>query len=93
MDAFSDLDSLVSCHRHRIEYRALPRHDVEHKAAHMMNYHLRTAHADAIIRPHCPKCGTQLMLTRIEPNDPGQEKRTFECPNCEHAESIVANTG
>ncbi len=33
------------------------------------------------------------MLTRIEPNDPGQEKRTFECPNYEHVESIVANAG
>jgi hypothetical protein len=93
MDAFSDLDSLVSSNRHCFEYRALSRHDAECKAERIMNYHPHTAHADAIVRPHCPRCGTQLMLTRIEPDAPGQEKRVFECPNCEHAENIVANVG
>jgi DNA-directed RNA polymerase subunit RPC12/RpoP len=40
-------------------------------------------------RPNCPKCGTRMMLARIEPDEPDHDKRTFECPGCQHAESIV----
>jgi predicted RNA-binding Zn-ribbon protein involved in translation (DUF1610 family) len=45
----------------------------------------------AIVRPECPKCGTQMMLARIEPDAPGEDRRTFECPMCEHSESILVN--
>jgi DNA-directed RNA polymerase subunit M/transcription elongation factor TFIIS len=39
-----------------------------------------------IERRDCPKCGTQMMLARIEPQEPGVDLQTFECPKCNHAE-------
>jgi hypothetical protein len=30
-----------------------------------------------------------MMLARIVPEAPGEDRRTFECPMCEHSESIV----
>ena len=38
-------------------------------------------------RPQCPQCGSQMWLARIEPGRPGHDKRTFECPACEHVET------
>jgi len=34
--------------------------------------------------------GRAAMLARIEPEKPGHELRTFECPRCDNSESIVA---
>jgi hypothetical protein len=34
--------------------------------------------------PTCPKCGATMWLVRIEPDAPGHDKRTFECPTCEN---------
>jgi predicted RNA-binding Zn-ribbon protein involved in translation (DUF1610 family) len=50
-----------------------------------------TTHASsrAILRSPCPKCGTTTILARVEPDAPGSEKRTFECPNCRHYVSEV----
>ena len=45
--------------------------------------------AKLIERPPCIKCGTQMLLARIEPDKPDHDRRTFECPECAHAESIV----
>jgi hypothetical protein len=39
----------------------------------------------------CPKCGTTMMLTRIEPDTPGHDRRTFECAECENSETVFAN--
>ena len=36
-----------------------------------------------IRHPNCPNCGTPMWLAGIEPDKPGQDKRTFECPACE----------
>ena len=35
-------------------------------------------------RPNCPRCGTRMMLARINPlsNSSDQDQRTFDCPNC-----------
>jgi ribosomal protein S27AE len=49
------------------------------------------ANSNAMIRPPCPKCGTTMMLTRIEPDAPGYDRRTFECPQCENSETVLAN--
>ena len=49
-----------------------------------------TGRSDAILRPICQKCGTRMMLARIEPDHPGYERRTFECSACDHSETIVA---
>ena len=40
-------------------------------------------------RPECPQCGTQMLLARVVPDAPGHEQRTFECPMCEHSESVL----
>ena len=42
-----------------------------------------------IERPTCPKCENRMMLSRIEPDKPDHDKRTFECFDCDHSESIV----
>jgi hypothetical protein len=34
-------------------------------------------------RPRCPKCGAQMWLATIEPDRPGCDRRTFECPRCQ----------
>ena len=31
--------------------------------------------------PICPKCGATMWLARIEPDEPGHDSRTFECPH------------
>jgi hypothetical protein len=31
-----------------------------------------------------------MLLTRIEPDSPEKEVRTFECPMCAHLETIIA---
>jgi hypothetical protein len=40
---------------------------------------LTHASSRAITRPRSPKCGTIMMLARIEPHTPGYHMRTFEC--------------
>ena len=30
-----------------------------------------------------------MMLARIEPDKPGHDKRTFECPECQHIEIVL----
>ena len=39
--------------------------------------------------PFCPKCSARMWLARIEPDEPGHDKRTFECPQCENVVSEV----
>ena len=39
--------------------------------------------------PNCKKCGTTMLLARIEPDEPGHDKRTFECPRCENVISEI----
>jgi DNA-directed RNA polymerase subunit RPC12/RpoP len=36
------------------------------------------------VRPVCTKCGTPMWLTRIQPDQPGYARRSFECPRCHH---------
>jgi hypothetical protein len=50
---------------------------------------LTHASTRAIVRPRCPKCSAVMMLARMEPDRPGHDKRTFECPVCDHAASEV----
>jgi hypothetical protein len=40
-------------------------------------------------RPDCPQCAAQMYLARIEPEKPGHDLRTFECPRCQHVETAV----
>ena len=45
------------------------------------------------IRPPCSKCGRPLILTRIEPEEPGFDLRTYYCAACENSEVIIAAVG
>jgi len=40
-------------------------------------------------RPPCPECGWLMWLAHIEPDKPDCDKRTFECPRCQHVETVV----
>ena len=49
------------------------------------------AHSNAMIRPACPRCGATMLLARIEPDTPGHDRRTLECPQCENSETALVN--
>jgi DNA-directed RNA polymerase subunit M/transcription elongation factor TFIIS len=53
----------------------------------MPRFRKATSNPAAIEFPRCPHCGGQMMLTRIEPDAPGHDRRTFECKDCGHSES------
>jgi ribosomal protein S27AE len=40
-------------------------------------------------RPECPICSAQTYLAYIEPDKPGFDLRAFECPRCQHIETVV----
>jgi hypothetical protein len=42
------------------------------------------------LRPPCSKCGRPLVLTKIEPEEPGFDLRTYYCAACEDSEFVVA---
>ena len=57
-----------------------------------------TPHSDSLLRPICSHCGTATFLVGIEtatltvgkgPARPGYELHTFQCPKCEHFETVV----
>jgi hypothetical protein len=48
-----------------------------------------TPHSDSIARPTCSQCGTATLLVGIEPERPGYDLHTFQCPDCEHFEIAV----
>jgi hypothetical protein len=39
-----------------------------------------------IERRRCQNCGTTMMMTGIEPMEPGTDRRTFACDQCGHEE-------
>jgi hypothetical protein len=45
---------------------------------------------DRIKSPRCPKCGAMMLLQIIEPESPGFDSRTFECPKCYDTQTFVA---
>lgn len=42
------------------------------------------------LRPPCSRCGRPLLLTRIEPDEPGFDLRTYFCAHCTDNETIIA---
>jgi hypothetical protein len=42
------------------------------------------------LRPPCSGCGRPLILTRIEPEEPGFDLRTYYCAHCEAHETVIA---
>jgi hypothetical protein len=41
-------------------------------------------------RPPCSKCGKPLILTRIEPREPGFDLRVYYCAHCGSNETIIS---
>jgi len=56
----------------------------------MTIYQPASPYSDAIVRPVCSRCEAQTMLSRIEPDKPDHDKRSFECIKCgnEHTEVV-----
>jgi hypothetical protein len=42
------------------------------------------------LRPPCSRCGRPLILTRIEPEEPGFDLRIYYCAHCEANETVIA---
>jgi len=55
----------------------------------MTIYRPATPHSDSIERPRCSKCRTAMLLFGIEPERPGYELHSFECPKCKNIETRV----
>jgi hypothetical protein len=58
----------------------------------MTKYQPSTPHSDSIERPHCSKCKTGMLLFGIEPERPGYELHSFECPKCLNIETRVGKS-
>jgi hypothetical protein len=58
----------------------------------MTLYKPATAYSDTIKRPLCKQCGAKMMLARIQPDSPGREQHSFECPACNHGFSEIVET-
>ena len=43
----------------------------------------------AVAGSPCLKCGSKMMLSRIEPENPGYEHHVFQCSKCGHLQSQV----
>jgi hypothetical protein len=41
--------------------------------------------------PRCKKCGEKMTLRIIEPERPGFDSRTFECPKCFVIDTLVVS--
>lgn len=46
---------------------------------------------ERIKSPLCSKCGEAMLLRIIEPERPGFDLRTFECPKCFVTETLVVS--
>jgi hypothetical protein len=47
----------------------------------------------ADFRPLCSKCGSVMMLARIEPARPDYDLRSFECSSCNNVDQYIIATG
>ena len=54
----------------------------------LLKYKLENAPINA--RPECPECSALMYLAVIEPERVGFDLRAFECPRCQHVETVVA---
>ena len=58
----------------------------------MTQYQPATPHSNSIKRRACSKCGTTMLLFGIEPDRPGHELHSFECPKCQNIETRIAKS-
>lgn len=45
----------------------------------------------SILRPHCPSCQSEMVLSRVLPRRAALDLRTFECGKCGHVEKVIAD--
>ena len=50
---------------------------------------LHTQQPSFIERPPCPNCGRPMWIARIVPDVADHSKRSFECPECQHDQTLV----
>jgi len=43
-----------------------------------------------IVHPTCARCGAPMWLIRIEPEEPGKQRQTFECKACDNSVQEIA---
>ena len=55
----------------------------------MTMFHAVPVQSMALVGSPCLKCGSQMALSRIEPEKPGYEHHVFECSKCGHLQSQV----
>jgi predicted RNA-binding Zn-ribbon protein involved in translation (DUF1610 family) len=48
----------------------------------MSEAHSTVQTEDPIERHPCPRCGWNMMPTRVVPDERNEQKRTFECTRC-----------
>jgi len=58
----------------------------------MTHYQPATPHSNSISRPNCSKCGTATLLFGIEAEKPGYELWSFDCPKCNHIETVIGKS-
>ena len=58
----------------------------------MSTYRPATPHSNSIKRPACSKCGTEMLLFGIEPESPGHELWSFDCPKCHNIETRIGKS-
>jgi hypothetical protein len=44
---------------------------------------------DPIDRPVCANCGWTMWIARIEPHEPGYDRRTLKCQRCDTEETKI----
>jgi hypothetical protein len=54
----------------------------------MAQFQTTAPNSEAIEYPTCPKCGSPIWITRVEPD---LDKRVFECPVCDISQNAVTN--
>jgi hypothetical protein len=40
-------------------------------------------------RPYCPECAAPMFIVPVEPDAPGSQTPTFECPVCRFSETAA----
>ncbi len=54
-----------------------------------MSFNIIDLRKPTINHPPCPTCRWAMWLDRIEPDKLDQDKRIFECPRCQHSETVA----
>jgi hypothetical protein len=65
----------------------------ESKWIDLANWYRSDEDLSVITHPACPHCRGVMMLSFIEPADPGFDRRVFKCVACEYIEDVKVRIG